>query len=93
MAFYFDPEIPFTNNQAEQDLRMVKVRQKVSGGFRTDRGARIFLTIRSYTGTLRKQGRDVWSGLTQAMKGLPFLPSEAGSFPLDFPEYPSRGLP
>ena len=72
---------------------MVKVRQKVSGGFRTDRGDRIFLTTRSYTGTLRKQGRDVWSGLTQAMKGLPFLPSEAGSFPLDFPEYPSRGLP
>ena len=77
MAFYFDPAIPFTNNQAEQDLRMVKVRQKVSGGFRTDRGARIFLTIKSYTGTLRKQGRDVWSGLTQAMKGRPFLPSDA----------------
>lgn len=77
LAFFFDPAIPFTNNQAEQDLRMVKVRQKVSGGFRTDRGARIFLTIKSYTGTLRKQGRDVWSGLTKAMKGFPFLPSDA----------------
>jgi len=77
LAFFFDPAIPFTNNQAEQDLRMVKVRQKVSGGFRTDRGAQVFLTIRSYTGTLRKQGRDVWAGLTRAMKGLPFLPSDA----------------
>ena len=56
---------------------MVKVRQKVSGGFRTDRGAQIFLTIKRYTGTLRKQGRDVWSGLTKAMKGFPFLPSDA----------------
>ena len=77
MAFYFDPEIPFTNNQAEQDLRMVKVRQKVSGGFRTDTGARIFLTLKSYTQTLRKQGKDVWTGLTQAMMGSPFLPSDA----------------
>ncbi|MGC8529254.1 MAG: IS66 family transposase [Leptospirillia bacterium] len=77
LAFFFDPAIPFTNDQAKQDLRMVKVRQKVSGGFRTDRGARIFFTIRSYTGTLRKQGHDVWSGLTRSMKGLPFLPSDA----------------
>ena len=77
LAFYLDPAVPFTNNQAEQDLRMVKVRQKVSGGFRTDTGARIFLTLKSYTQTLRKQGKDVWTGLTQAMMGSPFLPSDA----------------
>ena len=77
LAFAFDPAIPFTNNQAEQDLRMIKVRQKVSGGFRTQKGARLFLTIKSYTGTLRKRSRDVWTGLTNAITGHPFIPSDA----------------
>ena len=76
LAFAFDPAIPFTNNQAEQDLRMIKVRQKVSGGFRTQKGARLFLTIKSYTGTLRKRSRDVWTGLTNAITGHPFIPSD-----------------
>ncbi|EIJ75959.1 MAG: Transposase [Leptospirillum sp. Group II 'C75'] len=77
LAFFLHPGTPFTNNQAEQDLRMIKVRQKVSGCFRTPDGAQVFLAIRSYTSTLRKQGRDVWAGLTQAMQGRPFLPSDA----------------
>ena len=77
LAFFLHPGTPFTNNQAEQDLRMIKVRQKVSGCFRTPEGARVFLSIRSYTSTLRKQGLDVWSGLIQAMRGRPFLPSDA----------------
>ena len=76
LAFAFDPAIPFTNNQAEQDLRMIKVRQKVSGGFRTQKGARLFLTIKSYTGTLRKRSCDVWTGLTNAITGHPFIPSD-----------------
>ena len=76
LAFAFDPAIPFTNNQAEQDLRMIKVRQKVSGGFRTQKGARLFLTIKSYTGTLRKRSHDVWTGLTNAITGHPFIPSD-----------------
>ena len=77
LAFAFDPAIPFTNNQAEQDLRMIKVRQKVSGGFRTPKGARLFLTVKSDTGTLRKRSRDVWTGLINAMAGRPFIPSDA----------------
>ncbi len=56
---------------------MIKVRQKVSGGFRTQKGARLFLTIKSYTGTLRKRSRDVWTGLTNAITGHPFIPSDA----------------
>ena len=59
LAFAVDPAIPFTNNQAEQDLRMIKVRQKVSGGFRTPKGSRLFLTVKSDTGTPRKRSRDV----------------------------------
>ncbi|MDA8150724.1 MAG: IS66 family transposase [Nitrospiraceae bacterium] len=77
LAFSFDPVLPFTNNQAEQDLRMIKVRQKVSGGFRTQKGAKLFLTVKSYTGTLRKRSRDVWTGLMNAMAGRPFIPSDA----------------
>ena len=77
LAFFLSPGTPFTNNQTEQDLRMIKVRQKVSGCFRTPEGAQAFLAIRSYASTLRKQGRDVWAGLTQTMQGRPFLPSDA----------------
>ena len=56
---------------------MIKVRQKVSGGFRTQKGARLFLTVKSTTGTLRKRSRDVWTGLMNAMAGRPFIPSDA----------------
>ncbi len=54
--------------------------QKVSGDFRTDRGAPIFLTIKSDTGTHRKRSRDAGSGLPKSIMGSPFLPSDAQRF-------------
>jgi transposase len=77
LAFLNDPSIPFTNNQAEQDLRMMKVQQKISGSFRTFEGARLFACLRSYIATLRKQRKSVWDGLADALRGHPFLATAA----------------
>jgi len=74
LAFLFDPDVPFTNNQAEQDIRMIKVRQKISGGFRTLSGARAFTRVRSYLSSCRKQGRNLWEAIRQAVVGQPFMP-------------------
>jgi transposase len=73
LAFLWEPAVPFTNNQAEQDIRMIKVRQKISGGFRTLKGARIFARIRSYLSTCRKHGLNLWMAIQRAMIGEPFM--------------------
>ena len=65
LRFLDDPTVPFTNNQAERDGRMMKVRQKISGGFRAQEGARDFAVIRSLISTARKQGWNVIHALTQ----------------------------
>jgi transposase len=74
LAFLEDPRIPFTNNQAEQDIRMIKVQQKISGTFRTLQGAQTFARIRSYLSTVRKHGLNVFQMIVNAINGHPFLP-------------------
>jgi len=75
LAFLWDERVPFTNNQGEQDIRMIKVRQKISGCFRTLHGAQMFCRIRSYLSTCRKQGRNLWEAMQMAVVGSPFIPS------------------
>lgn len=77
LAFLYDHQVPFSNNQAEQDLRMMKVQQKISGAFRTLEGARMFARIRSYLSTVRKNHRNVFQELVVALSGDPFMPSVA----------------
>jgi transposase len=74
LAFMDDVAIPFDNNQAEQDVRMVKVQQKVSGTFRSEAGAYTFARIRGYLSTLRKQRLPALAALESLFSGHPLLP-------------------
>ena len=71
--FAHDASVPFTNNQAERDLRMSKVKQKVNGGFRTEEGARVFAQVRGFSSTARKQGKQVFKELRRALQEPDYL--------------------
>jgi transposase len=75
LRFLEDFAVPFDNNEAERDLRMMKVEQKVSGGFRTPTGATTFCTLRGYVVTARKQGRAALDALRDLFTGHPFIPA------------------
>ena len=70
LRFLHDPTVPFTNNQAERDGRMMKSRQKISGGFRSPQGAMDFALIRSFFSTAKKQGWNIIDALTRDPSNL-----------------------
>ncbi len=70
LAFALDAGVPFTNNQAERDLRPAKVKLKVSGGFRTVEGAYVYARLQAIISTLRKQGEGVFARLRELFSPL-----------------------
>jgi transposase len=75
LRFATDFTVAFSNNVAEQAVRMVKSKTKVSGGFRTLTGAQTFLAIRGYISTIRKNGLRAATELHNALLGNPWMPS------------------
>ena len=75
LAFMYDFEIPFTNNLGERDLRMFKVKQKISGTFRSLEGAETFCRVRGYISTVRKNGVRLVDAVKNALEGNPFTPA------------------
>lgn len=75
LRFLHDPAVPFTNNDAERDLRMMKCKQKISGGFRSDNGAAMFARIRGFISTVRKQGLNVLNAIIAIFSGNILVPA------------------
>jgi transposase len=70
LRFLTDPDVPFTNNQGENDIRMTKLHQKISGCFRSREGADIFCRVRSYLSTCRKNNLSATQALTLLFDGI-----------------------
>jgi transposase len=75
LRFLIDPNVPFTNNQAERDIRMMKCKQKISGSFRSTKGAEMFARIRSFISTARKQGWNIFESIQQVIESRVPLPA------------------
>ena len=75
LAFLDDLTIPFDNNQAERDVRMLKTQQKISGCFRSEAGGAAFARLRGYVSTLRKQGVALLDALRTLFTGSPLYPA------------------
>jgi len=75
---WVDLRVPFTNNTAEQALRMAKLQQKISGCFRTEPGAKAFCAVRSYLQTAAKQQVNRFDALVRLFEGDPWMPAAAG---------------
>ena len=78
LRFLSDSRVPFTNNLAEIDLRMIKVKEKISGSFASFKGGEIFCGIRSYISTLKKNNISVLRGLSDALAGKAYAPVQVG---------------
>lgn len=74
LRFLHDPAVPWSNNQAERDIRSSKIQQKVSGGFRSESGAVEFCRIRSYLSTARKHGIHPFDAVAAVLRGDPWMP-------------------
>ena len=73
LAFALESSVPFTNNQAERDLRPAKVKQKVSGCFRTQAGACVYARLQATVSTFRKQGLNVFATLRDLFACCPVM--------------------
>lgn len=74
LAFLVHPRVPFDNNLGERDIRMAKLKQKISGCFRGQDGGEIFSRIRGYVSTLRKNDLNILDGIQSAFDKSPILP-------------------